>query len=239
MRKLASCKKAVIVPLTLIIVAVVIVAGVAFFVSSGSSSTSYWETETDFGMWKDEITIVYADGTTESFKLISENMNNPFMIYYEGDQKISSAIYTVFAEVTGEGFDGAEIKFEDNFRVFGSILAGSQNRHNSHTSEPNGVIQQISIGSTVEIASHTINLEETVEDNEKAFPNGMYEVRFNCGATSYGECWYRGYPDGGDWELASLPSSRSVIITVDRSGGSGGGTTGSISVTLTSETDPK
>lgn len=225
---------AVLTIAAIVVIIAIVVAGIGVYVYYSDDIKEYWETETAFGMWQDEITIVYADGTTESFKLIQDGLGSPFTVYHEGAE-IVEAIYTLSAEVTGENFEGAELLFEDDFKITGQIAPWQNidnNRITNENSKPDGSTTQISLGTTEEIFSHGLDLTTIVDENSALFPDGFYWAKFALSGT----CKYRGYPDGGAYVDAVLPIARLLIISVTRGTDGNGGVTGTIVVTLTSGT---
>lgn len=218
MKKLIKNKKAGILPIAVIVVAVIIIAGLVF-VLSGGTSTSYWETENEFGMWQDELIIEFEDGTTKSMKIIGEEEEVSFTVLY-GGKAITSAKLKLTAEATGSGYDGAELKT-------------AQMGYLAHIKKGSTILQTISgsisdrtksipMDSTLTLFELGVDLKDVVDDNPSKYPDGIYTVQFDARGTAE----YRGYPDGGDWISASLPPSRSISIIVERA------SSGSISLTL-------
>ena len=211
-------KKAVIV-VGVVVVAITLVA-VALW-STGFGVTPYDETETEFGMWQDELYVVFEDGTEESLKLI--NLNRPFMVSY-GGRVITKMGVRITAVISGAGYDGAELKFEScgirrDIRTTGGTVKKTYN-----SMRTDGTIQ-IAMGKTQTVIFTEFDLDSTINKHSEIYPNGIYSVRFQ----PLGIVKYRGYPDGGSLKTATLPPVRTASITVAHL------PTGTIVVTLSSE----
>ena len=221
-KKFIKNKKADAIPLAVVIVAIIIFAGMAY-VFTGSGSTEYWETETDFGMWQDEFYVVFEDGSEESLKIIEENIDKPFTVSY-GGRIITEMGVRITAVISGSGYSGAELKFEGfgvrrDIRTTGGVVKKTYDSIRS-----DGTIQ-ISLGRSQQILFTEFDLDSTINAHSEIYPNGIYSVRF----TPLGTVRYRGYPDGGSFVTASLPPVRVASIMVAHI------PTGSITVTLHSE----
>jgi len=212
----------------IIIIATVVVAMLAI-ISFGTDvfTTPYWETETEFGMWQDELIIEFADGSSQSFKIIEEGRDKPFTVFY-GDEEITSMSLKLSAKATGEGYEGAEIK-TTNFGYDGTIMKQSpppvELKH-TWSSHRNDGTTTVSLDSTKTLVNTGINLDAEINNNPSEYPQGIYSIRFD----PKGTVQYRGYPDGGSWETATLPPYRVATVAVIPSGGGG-----QIVVTLYSE----
>jgi len=216
---------------SIVIVGIVVVVAIAGAFLAGAFEPPYYVKDTDFGVWHDEVTIEYTDGTEVSFKLIEAQY--PFAVTHEG-KEISNINMKLSAVVTGTGYDGAELKFDvdtDGYKfgyatqVFYPDLRSLTLRH--ITKEP-GTIVQVPIDTTKIIAESNVRVGPDIEDRESDFPDGQYKVKFDM----RGKCFYRGYPAGGDWVSVSLPIDRYVTIDISR-----GPVTGTIVVTLISGTE--
>jgi len=221
MEKVIRNKKAGVAPLAIIIVIVLVIAGITLYVSTARSDP-YWETENEFGIWQDELMVEFADGTTESLKIINEGKERSFAVTYDG-KDITRMFIKLTAKVSGEGYDGADLKMA-GFGYTGKILKGSVTKYTWAGSVSDSTIQ-ISLGSTEVITESGLNLKTVMDDDPSEYPDGSYTISF----IPKGTVQYRGYPDGGDWESASLPPSRSATVTVAREA------SGTITVTLGSE----
>jgi len=167
----------------------------------------YWETETEFGIWQDELVLTFADGSTESFKIIEEG-SKPFTIYYEEKEIVSASMY-LHAKATGEGYSCAKIK-GTNFGYKGYIKKGTTTKHSWTDISTEEYIAKI--GTTQYLKGSSIYLHQEINLQPSKYPSGTYTVSF----IPTGTVQYYGWPaDGPDWKSASLPPSRSITITVD------------------------
>lgn len=203
----------------IIIVAILVVAGIAIYLYPEIiGSKSYWETETVFGMWQDEITIVYEDGSTASFKMLQESI--PLTVTHEG-KAVEEIIMRLRAKVTGTGYDGAKILVTETAYAASIVDSGGTTSAIAPYSTHTGTFN-VPIGSTETITSKRI-LSSWIESTST--PDGSATIEF----MPVGTVQYRGYPDGGDWKTVPLPPMRTVPIIISRT------PTGSILVTLSSE----
>lgn len=194
-------------------VAVIVVVSVvaALFFWTNVFADPYWETETSFGAWQETIIIEFADGTSESLKIIQEGRNKPFTVTYEG-KEIKRIGLELSASVSGVGYDGATLKYDQSFGVKRSILTSSDTTLYSGTStRPDGSTQNIPIDTTAPILTTWVTVSKSdgtgLLDDE---PSGTYYADFE----PQGQVQYKGYPDGGDYQTVELPKSRSVSIKV-------------------------
>lgn len=188
---------------------------------TGFGATPYYETETAFGMWQEELYVVYEDGTEHSLKILDENMDKPFAVTY-GGQVITEIGIKISATVSGTVFDGAEIK-STGFGVTRQIRIGIGTIKKTYTAMRTDRTIQWPIGSaSTNLISTAFNVENTINQHPGTYPTGTYKVWF----IPIGTIEYRGYPDGGDWKTATLPSTRTASISVTQT------PTGSILVTL-------
>jgi len=92
-----------------LVVGILIVVAVAVVVFGTNVFTDpWWETKTAFGVWQDELVIEYADGTTDTLKLIQEKIGKPLEYYHSG-KEVTSCYILLKAEVSGTGYEGAEL----------------------------------------------------------------------------------------------------------------------------------
>jgi len=211
--------KKVVIVVGVVVVAITLVA-VALW-STGFGATPYYETETEFGMWQEELYVVFEDGSEESFKIIEENLNRPFTVSY-GGRIITAMGIKISATVSGTVFDGADIK-STGFGVTREIKTDSGTLKKTYTARRTDRTIQWPVGSaSTSLINTAFNLDDTINQHPTTYPSGTYSVRF----IPFGTIEYRGYPDGGDWKTATLPSTRTASISVAQT------TTGSILVTL-------
>lgn len=200
-------------------VAVMLVAVVVW--GTGFGATPYYETETEFGMWQDELYVVFEDGSESSLKIIEENMDKPFTVSY-GGKAITYMGIKITAAISGSGFTGAELKFID-FGVKREIdttgYVVTKKTYNAMRTD--GTIQVV-MGKTQSILTTGFNLDTEINQNPTKYPAGNYRVWFK----PLGTVKYRGYPDGGSWVSATLPPNRTATIQVTHT------PSGSIIVTL-------
>ena len=203
------------------IIAVIAIITLVIVWGTGFGTTPYYETETEFGMWHEELYVVFEDGSEESLKIIDENMDKPFTVSY-GGKVITKMGIKISATVSGTGFDGAEIK-SIGFGVTREIKTASGTLKKTYTATRTDRTIQWPIGSaSTSIINTAFDLDDTINQHPGTYPSGTYSVRF----IPFGTIEYRGYPDGGDWKTASLPSTRTASISVAQT------ITGSIVVTL-------
>ena len=206
----------------LIIVAIIVIVMLGILAwGTNFGSSSYWETENEFGIWQDELIVEFSDGSTQSLKLINEGENKPLTVYY-GGKAITKVNFKLSAKATGEGYDGAEID-TTGFGYDGKIYKGSTEK-DSWAYKITDMIYRCSLGSTKELLNSNYYMSN-LDNNPSKFPDGDYTIKF----IPKGTVKYRGYPSGGDWTSATLPPTRTLDITIQRGGG------GQIVVTLYSE----
>jgi len=206
------------------IIAAIAIITLVIVWGTGFGTTPYYETETAFGMWQEELYVIYEDGTEHSLKILDENMDKPFTVTY-GGQVITEIGIKISATVSGTGFDGAEIK-STGFGVTRQIKTASGTLKKTYNAMRTDRTIQWPIGSaSTSLINTAFNVDNTINQHPGTYPSGTYRVGF----IPFGTIEYRGYPDGGDWETAALPSTRTTSISVTQT------ITGSIVVTLGSE----
>jgi len=210
--------------MSVIIAGIIIVAAIAVIAFGTTAFDSpYWETETQFGSWHDEIIITFDDGTTESFKIITDGLSKPFTVYY-GTKKVTNVDAVLYAEVkeTGgdSGYDGAEVTVTD----FAYNIYLKKSGVTKWSDEPNGVDRSytIAMGDTKSFVG--FNVYASTFDNKNTYPAGTYTLHFN----PVGTAAYKPYP-GGTWTDVQLPPDRSITITISYPA------TGQIVVTLSTD----
>lgn len=208
-----------------IIVAAILIVAVVTILLFSTGGSEYWETKTAFGEWRDEVTIEFADGTTESFKLIEESQE--LKVTHQGEE-ITNINIKLSAVVSGSGYDGAELKFDtaDGYK-FGyatQVFKGTslQDTIRYATKEPGSTLQ-IPLDTTQVLLEQNVNMANAIEGQ---YPDGTYKVKFDM----RGACSYRGYPDGGSYVDVALPPDRYITIEISST------QTGSILVVLKSGT---
>lgn len=206
------------------IIAVIAIITLVLVWGTGFGATPYYETETEFGMWQEELYVIYEDGTEHSLKILDENMDKPFAVTY-GGQVITEMGIKISATVSGTGFDGAEIK-STGFGVTRQIKTASGTLKKTYNAMRTDRTIQWPIGSaSTSLINTAFDVDDTINQHPGTYPTGTYKVWF----IPFGTIEYRGYPDGGDWKNAALPSTRTASISVTQT------ITGSILVTLGSE----
>jgi len=212
------------------IAVIVAVAVVVVVFGTGAFATPYWEDETGFGVWQTEIVIEFADGTTESLKIIEETWDSFTVRYF--NKEITYIGIKIRAVAEGSGYDGAELRYTNSFGVLKKIMKGGVTLYSSTSTLPDGNTKQIAFNGGVAILQSGINIEERTDANPTLYPTGPYLVCFE----PQGTVQYRGYPDIGidnPWKTASLPPDRSVFVNVDQP------ITGQVVVTLSSEIETR
>lgn len=196
------------------IVVIVMLVVVSVFVVTGNNDGVWdtpWETDDDdgsmAGIWGEEIIIEYEDGSTQSLKMLEENLFsiNPFSVKYDG-KKITSARYNVYATATGEEFTGCEIEeFTVNTRYFtgtGLDIIPFKGPFESYIRP--GVI---SLGSQIQIINIGTNVNATLSGETP----GIYSVGW---AIVNENIRYRGVPDG-EWQTVERPPGRAISVSVE------------------------
>ena len=236
MKKKMIDNKAGVPIIAVFIVAIIIVAVVGFIAMTGGS-TSYWETENEFGNWQDELIINFKDGSSQTLKLIREGVNMPFAVYYEG-REIQSIGMKLSAKAEGTGYEGAELKVSNSFGYFVYLYDsnGVSKFDPPVTLYTSDKTLTIPLGNTVDVVGGAWEIGRALNQNPSLYPDGTYSLKY----VPKGTAEYRGYPDGGSWITASLPPERSLSVTISSSGGggnegNGGGNGGTITVTLSSD----
>lgn len=196
-------------------IAVMLVVG-AFL--SGAFNTKYWETETEFGQWGEEILIEYVDGTTQSLKMIQDSEGKLLGVFYQG-QEIDRLSYIIYGKATGEGYGSATVDI-DTLQVRWEIERGS-----SHNSVADGEVT-LYLNQETYLYGVDLYLKNHMNGQPHLYPDGSYVIKF----TPLGSVRYKGNP-GGNWKQATLPPGKSITVTVDR------GTTAQIVVTLTQDVE--
>ena len=193
-----------------LIIAVIAIITLVIVWGTGFGATPYYETETAFGMWQEELYVVFADGANKSLKLIDEGRTLPFTVKYQG-QEITSIGMGITAAISGVGYTGAELKFESfgatkEIRNYAGVL-----KETYDAVRRDGTLQ-IALDESKYIFSTTCNLNTRINQNldPTKYPDGKYTVEF----IPIGTVKYRGYPDGGDFVAATLPPVNGVVIDV-------------------------
>ena len=167
---------------------------------------SYWETESVFGTWQDEVMVEYADGTTKSLKLIESPLQ---LNYYIGSgEEVTRAWIELSAKVTGSGYDGATIDCQ-SFGYQRKVWK-EPNHVLVHTGPivTTGKDYTISVGNTKKIydGSTSFNYFDTLIGDE---PDGSYIVTW----TVNGAVRYKPYPGyTGDWITCTNPPDRTLAL---------------------------
>ena len=194
----------------IVIIAIVVLAlGILFFLQtpsemweepgwddpgseSGSSSAGDWGTEVEVG---------YADGSTESLRVVS---NSPFKIVHE-DKEVDYFKFKVFAKATGEGYDNCEIDmtaFYVSSAVTGTEVVWSSDGSSGETvTMPlNGVWLNV-----YEITVNAVDLES------------LEPTAYTLGFETKGSLQVRGVPNG-EWADVGIPTGRSFDFNVQSDG---------------------
>lgn len=167
---------------------------------------SYWETESVFGTWQDEVMVEYADGTTKSLKLIESPLQ---LNYYIGSgEEVTRAWIELSAKVTGSGYDGATIDCQ-SFGYQRKVWK-EPNHVLVHTGPivTTGKDYTISVGNTKKIydGSTSFNYFDTLIGDE---PDGSYLVTWSV----TGNIKYKPYPDDGSgWVTCTNPPDRTLAL---------------------------
>jgi len=193
-------------------IAGIIIAAIAMVVFGTETTSPYWETKTSFGMWQDTVLIEFADGTTESLKIIQEGQDSPQLSVEYNNRDIERIGLEISASVTGVGYTGATLKYDENFGARRTIVNPSGGEVYSGLSLiPDGTTQNIPLGTTAPILTTWITVSNEkgtgLLDNELS---GMYTAIF----TPQGRAQYKGYPDGDSYQTVALMPQRSVFLVV-------------------------
>ena len=115
MMNIKGNKKANAMPMIAILFIIILVIAVVFIVMNPevTGESPYWETESNFGMWGEEIIIYYEDGTTDSLKILQDTQ--PLKVTY-GGKEITSVGYEITAKATGAGYTGCELDYSEFYQ---------------------------------------------------------------------------------------------------------------------------
>jgi len=212
--------------IAVLVVGIVVVVSVAVVVFGTNVFTDpWWETETVFGVWQDELVIEYADGTTDTLRLIQEKIGKPLEYYHSG-KEVTSCYLLLKAEITetgDSGYDSADL-ICNNFGYQRTAWTATGTKVYTGPDAYTGKEYRVPIGNTQTIISKE-NSGCTFATMLANQPDGAYLINWDV----KGSVEYRGYPGGGDWETATNPPDRALAVVKDTT------STGQIVVTLTSE----
>lgn len=196
-----------------VVIAVVTVACFAAYYAIENEWFTPWDGNDDVdGTWKEEVIITYADGTTDSLKLLIDQ--NPLAIEYQG-KEITEIEYRLSGESTGEGYETCHIDFTD-FQIDALVNAGAHSIYDMVWGYSSPSMNLPVNGGNVFILSIPLEIEDILSGE----PAGVYNVAFvPCGTVMFrGEA----SNDVGEWFSATLPSAHYLwvdkvagIITLD------------------------
>lgn len=192
------------------VIGIVILLLVGIWLTSGSSSP-YWETETQFGKFGEEILVEYEDGTTQNLKILMDNENQPFAVVKYNGQQIVGFIYNLYCQAGGSGYTSVNIKWTDMYLtyVFTNNLGQPVYSYDSSKQTSSG---SISLGDQGKFFSTSSNLATLTLVQKDKFPTGYYFMLFNPkGTFQYQD------PNDNTWKTVSLPSNKQVQIYVQQS----------------------
>jgi len=191
------------------IVAIIIVAALAVFFYWEDESP-YYETETQFGGWGEEIIITYTDGTTDSLKLLEASAPLGELTY--GGKGVNTICYRFKAKATGVGYTKANIKFTN--------LAVSMKVKKSGTPYWSGAdsLGTSTHGIAVDDQWHSFT-EQACENwwdifKAGSFPSGTYTITF----TPAGGAKYWGTPGQTESDATSvnLPAGKTITVVCNQ-----------------------
>jgi len=190
------------------IVGIIIIA--AAVVVFGTDVTSpYWETETVFGAWGEEIIIEYEDGSTESLKLL-QMKSEPLKLLY-GGKSVNTINYRLTAMADGEGYDEACIKVTN--------LVFELKIYKGTTTKWTNVITRGTSTHGIPIDGQFHSLSAKAGDNfadlfkTKNWADGTYTIKFTPGSS--GDPIYWGEPGQSESDpegTCSLPSGKTITV---------------------------
>jgi len=204
MKNIIHIKEASVAPAAVIVIFLVIIAGIGYFMYSGSGS-EYWETKNEFGTWKEEILIEYEDGSQQSLKLLQDNVNNPFASVKYNGQDVTNVYYNVYANAQGSGYDSIEI---EGYRTQWKYYMGSTLKYGP-MQKSHGTIS-FGFGSNVKLSEGKAQAYNDLKNRDP----GTYTLKFVLLSEYGSNARYRGIP-GGSWEYVSLPPDRNVNLVVE------------------------
>jgi len=186
-------------------IAVIVVVAAIALVFPREEASPYWETETQFGSWGEEILIEYEDGTVQSLKVLQ---NIPAQkLTYEGD-RVNTIWYVFKAKATGTGYTAAVIKFTSLSVAMKVTKGGTQ--HWSGSDSFGTFDRSISLDDQW----HTVNVKagESWADifDAKNLPAGTYTISF----TPSGSAKYWGDPGQTESDATSITLPAGKTITV-------------------------
>ena len=209
--------------ISVVIAGIIIVAAIATIAFwTDIFEDPYWETETDFGIWGEEIIITYEDGSEKSLKIINDML---FTTVDYGGKSISGVTYRLSAKATGVGYSSAGIDLS-GYSIKVEFRKGTTVKTYRYFSG-SPTEQTISIDGTFHKigGTHSISIKHSsLFGNADLFPTGSYILDF----IPKGTVKYRGKP-GGSWKTASLPAGKTMSVDVTQD------PTAQIVVTLSSE----
>jgi len=186
-------------------VAIIIVAGL--FVMTGGS-TEYWETEVEFGTWGQEIILEYEDGTTQSLKILYDDVDSPLSVWHSG-KEVKSIMYKIKEKATSVGYDWIKFSFV-NFKVTAKTKQGSS-VVNTYTRTHSG-----SVYPNYAIDGNWHTIWEFSKSIEGFFPSSLSPGTYTLQFSHSGDIKYSGRIDGV-YESpisASLPPSLTITMEV-------------------------
>jgi len=190
------------------IIAIIIVIGlvaVGFSYFSYTGEETYWETETDFGIWQEELLVTYENGETHSLKILMDNQDNLLSVVKYGGQPITKVQYVLSATATGIGYTQCEIQ-PINIRWTIKNSAGTVVVGPRASSTPNTIF---ALGKTVEL----LNFPAMVDQYMDGLSPGTYTLSFYPTYPD-GDPRYRGLP-GGNWIYVNHAPGRTITLVLE------------------------
>lgn len=198
-----------------IFIAGVIMASIIAVVVVASGSTKWWETDNQFGKWRQTIEIIYPDGTSTPLEF--GGLFDMFSFYYQGREFVGLK-YKLSAMATGSGYTQVLVNVSD-YKVYFNLSAYTYTA--TFSNEPVKVV--LVDGNSYLILETYISIDDIVPPG---IPDGNYILAINpSGVVKY--C-----PNSMYWYPAILPSA----VTLDVVSSS---TSGELSFILSHSADPE
>lgn len=192
-----------------VIVGIVVIVMLVLVALSSMSSDGTWDTPFESGnisgTWEEEITLEFADGSTESLKILEDNFENLGslgVIMYDGRQ-ISSASYKVYGTATGSGYTSCEV---GAFRVCIDYYQGSTKIGGPYYAS--SATQTMTLNTRTRLLYSGTNLVATFGSRAP----GTYSVKWYYDTSAI---QYKGLPDDGSgYQSVAPPPGRTLTFSV-------------------------
>lgn len=190
-------KRIIIIAVGIVIIMLVAVALLMF------STSAYWEEETGFGAWGQDIILEYVDGETQSLKILADN---PLSSVYLGGREVKGMYYHLSAKAEGTGYSNVELDLSNynikyRFRTGNSII-------DDYTLDPSSSTVTVPVnGQWKEIIKHRSTPNQFAPGYTTVDP-GTYTID----VAPTGRIRYN--PDGEGWQDAPIPSTITINVEI-------------------------